>query len=187
MAKSWRSVCMWAWQRVLDLLFERSNLSLMLTLTWGNCEGTCSDYNWDSWALCIALHASRNVVQSLNRLETIQAIEHPAVHNLEPTRGLRVHCCYPTTLQNGGEYPEKHILSSIIYGHAHAGKFLVITLLLWSMHAKGAAAATTDHKFITVFLRRSTKSPIHSLCHAVEVVPQPSYVTSLCESAIECP
>ena len=74
----------WAGQQVLPLLqdlFKQGKLSLMLTLTWGDCKGSCNDYNWDSWAPCIALHASRNVVQRLKHLETIQVIEHCAVVN----------------------------------------------------------------------------------------------------------
>ena len=79
-----RSTCMWAGQRVLDLLqdlFKQGNLSLTLTLTWSDCKGSCNDYNWGSWALCIALHASQNVAQRLKHLETIQVIEHSAVVN----------------------------------------------------------------------------------------------------------
>ena len=75
---------MWAGQRVLHLLqdlFKQGKLSLTLTLTWGDCKGSCNDYNWDSWAPCIALHASRNVAQRLKRLETIQVLEHFAVDN----------------------------------------------------------------------------------------------------------
>ena len=68
---------MWVGQRVLCLLqdlFKQGKLSLTLTLTWGNCKGSCNHYNWDSWAPSIALHASRNVAQCLKRLETIQVI-----------------------------------------------------------------------------------------------------------------
>ena len=75
---------MWAGQLVLHLLqdlFKQGKLSVTLTLTWGDCKGSCSDYNWESWAPCIALHASRNVAQRLKRLETIQVIEHSAVVN----------------------------------------------------------------------------------------------------------
>ena len=75
---------MWAGQRVLHLLqdlFKQGKLSLTLTLTWGDCKGSCNDYNWDSWAPCIALHASRNSAQHLKCLETIQVIEHSAVVN----------------------------------------------------------------------------------------------------------
>ena len=61
--------------------WKQSKLSLTLTLTWGNCEGSCSKYNWDSWTPCIALHASQNVVEHLKRLETIQVIEHSAAVN----------------------------------------------------------------------------------------------------------
>ena len=42
---------MWAGQRVLYLLqdlFNQGKLSLRLTLTLGNCKGSCNDYNWDS-------------------------------------------------------------------------------------------------------------------------------------------
>ena len=77
---------MWAGQWVLHLLqdlFKQGKLSLTLTLTWLDvtARGSCNDYNWDSWAPCIALHASRNVAQRLKRLETIQVIEHSAVVN----------------------------------------------------------------------------------------------------------
>ena len=75
---------MWAGQRVLRLLrdlFKQGKLSLTLTLTWGNCKGSRTDYNWDSWAPSIALHASRNVAQRPKRLETIQVIEYSAVVN----------------------------------------------------------------------------------------------------------
>ena len=34
----------------------------------------------------------------------------------EPTRGIRVHYCYSTALQNGGEYAENRTYSGIIYG-----------------------------------------------------------------------
>ena len=76
--------CMWAGQQVLGLLqdlFKRSKLSLTLALTWSNCKGSCSDHNWDSWAPCIALCPSQNIVQRLKHVETIQAIEHSAVVN----------------------------------------------------------------------------------------------------------
>ena len=71
-------------QRVLRLLqdlFKQGKLSLMLTLTWYNCKGSCNNYNWDSWAPYIALHASRNVMQRLKHLQTIQVIEPSAVVN----------------------------------------------------------------------------------------------------------
>ena len=71
MAKSCRSACMWAGQCVLCLLqnlFKQSKLSLTLTLARGKCWGSCSDYNWDSWAPHIALHASRNVAWHLKCL-----------------------------------------------------------------------------------------------------------------------
>ena len=70
---------MWAGQRVLHLLqdlFNQGKLSLMLTVTWGDCKGS-----WDSWVLCIALDPSRNIAQCLKHLETIQVIEHSAVVN----------------------------------------------------------------------------------------------------------
>ena len=67
--------------RLLQDLFKQGKLSLTLTLTWGNCKGSCNNYNWDSWAPSTALHASRNVAQRLKRLETIQMIEHSAVVN----------------------------------------------------------------------------------------------------------
>ena len=44
----------------------------------------------------------------------------------KPTRGLHVHYCYSAVLQNGGEYAENRILSSIIYGHAHAGTWSIV-------------------------------------------------------------
>ena len=56
-------------------------LILTLTPTRGNYEGSCSDYDQDSWAPCSFFHASRNVVQSLKHLETVQAIEHSAEVN----------------------------------------------------------------------------------------------------------
>ena len=84
MAKSCRSACMWAGQRVLCLLqdpFKQSKLPLTLTLARGKCWGSCSNYNWDSWVPHIALHASRNVARCLKCLETVQATEHSVVVN----------------------------------------------------------------------------------------------------------
>ena len=60
---------------------DSSKVSVMLTLTWGNCEGSCSNYDWDSWVPCIALVAIRNVAQLPKRIETIQSIKHSAVVN----------------------------------------------------------------------------------------------------------
>ena len=45
-----------------------------------------------------------------------------SIADRKPTGGLRVHYCYSIALQNGGEYAENRILSSIIYGprpHRH--------------------------------------------------------------------
>ena len=56
MTKSWR-----AWAGAAD------------SLTRGNFEDSCSNYNSDSWAPCIA---SQNVAQCLKHLEPIQAIKH---------------------------------------------------------------------------------------------------------------
>ena len=78
--------------------FKQSKLYLTLR---GNCKGSCSpcscsNYNLDCGALCIALHASRNVVQHLTRLETIQAIEHSAV----------VNACVQSDHSGSGKYPD---------------------------------------------------------------------------------
>ena len=135
MAKSCRSACMWAGQRVLCLLqnlFKQSKLSLTLTLARAKCWGSCSDYNWDPWAPHIALHASWNVPRHLKRLETVQAIEHSVVVN----------------------------------------------------GCKNSGTATIDHKLQRCFYQEEYEFAVHSLWHAVEVLPQPSYVTSLCKSAI---
>ena len=51
-----------------------------------------------------------------------EPLSYPAVSIAarEPTRGPRVHYCYSAALQNGSEYAENRILSSIIYGpHPH--------------------------------------------------------------------
>ena len=103
MAKSWRSACMWAGQRVLCLLqdpFKQSKLSLMLTLARGKCWGSCysSNNNWDSWALHIALHASRDVARRLKRLETVLAIEHSVVVNGRKNSGNSYYWSQVTTL-----------------------------------------------------------------------------------------
>ena len=47
-----------------------------------------------------------------------EQLSYPAISSAgrEPTRGPRVHYCYSAALQNGGEYAENRILSSIIYG-----------------------------------------------------------------------
>ena len=41
-----------------------------------------------------------------------EPLSYPAVSiaDREPTRGPRVHYCYSTALQNGGEYAENHML-----------------------------------------------------------------------------
>ena len=52
----------------------------------------------------------------------------------EPTRGRRVHYCYSTTLQNGGEYGENRILLGIIYGPRPQGTWSIIQPIPASMH-----------------------------------------------------
>ena len=102
MAKSCRSACMYvAGQRVLCLLqnlFKQSKFSLMLTLARGKCWGSCSNYNWDPWVLHIALHASRNILRRLKRLETVQAIEHSVVVNACKYSGNSYYWSQVTTL-----------------------------------------------------------------------------------------
>ena len=71
-------------------------------------------------------------------LITCEPLSDPAVSiaGREPKRGLHVHYCYSTALQNGGEYAESRILSSIIYGHAHTGTRSIVVHLLIMMFAK---------------------------------------------------
>ena len=61
-------------------------------------------------------------------LITCEPLSDPAVSiaGREPTSSLRVHYCYSIALQNGGEYAENLILSSIIYGHAHTGTLSIL-------------------------------------------------------------
>ena len=40
----------------------------------------------------------------------------------EPTRGLRVHYCYSSALQNGGEYAELYTCQYSIWSYTHRGK-----------------------------------------------------------------
>ena len=56
-----------------------------------------------------------------------EPLSNPAVSiaGREPTKGPRVHYCYSSALRNGGKYAENRILSSIIYGHAHAGTWSI--------------------------------------------------------------
>ena len=51
------------------------------------------------------------------------------------------------------------------------------------MHAKIAATATIDTSYNGVYVEEY-EIAIHSLRQAIKVLPQPSYVTSLCKSAI---
>ena len=135
MTKSWGVHVMWVGERVLCLLqdlFKQGKSLLTLTLTWGNCKGSCNDYNWNSWAPFIALHTSRNVAR-LKRLKTIQVIEPSAVAN----------ACKKST----NSYCWSQVIMKGVY-------------------------------------QEDYKIPIHSLWHAIEVLPQPSYVTSSCKSAI---
>ena len=70
---------------ILGTTFKQSKLSLMLTITAKSCSASYL-------APCIALHVSQNITQHLKHLQTIRAIEHPTMVNVQ----LLLHACMTT-------------------------------------------------------------------------------------------